>query len=102
MGHKMKYKEYKDASNRLTISLYNCPKILYWWVKRNVKNQFSLKPINNTVEGLNESFQNFESLDGKYISIDWDNWSGFTITALNKKSEEFLLSIGEYLKKKYT
>jgi hypothetical protein len=96
----MKVNKYEDYSQRLTIQLLDCQSLQYYWIKRKIIKQFQLKSVSDEQSTVNEIFQSYISSKGK-ISIDWDNWSGLTVTALNKESEELLLKIEQFLRDKY-
>jgi len=96
----MKVNKYEDYSQRLTIQLLDCQSLQYYWIKRKIIKQFQLKSVSDEQSTVNEIFQSYISFKGK-ISIDWDNWSGLTVTALNKESEELLLKIEQFLRDKY-
>jgi len=93
----MKYNKFRDASNRLTISFDEIPSFLYWWYKRKLVKKFHLVQENKMVKDVDTKFQTF-ILDGNLINIEWDNWNGFSIVALDKNSEPLLLEFLEYLR----
>ena len=47
-----------------------------------------------------EKLRSYASSQGE-VAIDWDNWSGFTVTALDVNSEDLVLDIGRYLNDKW-
>ncbi len=86
----------RDASGRLTYEIYDFPSELYKSKKKELAKKFGLIPFGITIYGLDEAFQTF--IKGfKRIGIEWDNWSGFIIVAKNKRSENLVKEIGQYL-----
>lgn len=96
----MQVTKYRDASNRFTVEISDMPEWKYSWVKWKLKKSFSLKKKTKTIISLDERFQEFYSKTGS-ISVDWDNWNGFTVTALSKESEHLVQEIQEFLQNKY-
>jgi len=96
----MKFTEYRDASDRLTVAIENMPSLTYKFVRWRLCRNFKLKKSGEYVKGLDEKFQEFSNSDGK-VSIDWDTWSGFTVTALTSESELLVEKMGAWLKQKY-
>ncbi len=95
----MEYTKSKDSSDRLMIENYDVSSIKYWWIKRQLIKKFHLEKKTDAFQGATEKFQIYSSEDAE-ISIDWDNWSGFTVTALNAKSDRLVLDIANFLNKK--
>lgn len=96
----MKITEYRDASDSLTVEIYDIPVWKYSWVKWKLRKKFKLKGKSNTVITFDERFQELLCKEAK-VSIDWDIWSGFTVTSLNNESELLVKKIREYLKAEY-
>lgn len=96
----MKYQEYRDASDRLTIGLEGFPSLTYRWAKWKIARKFSLEKTGECVSGASEKFQPYSNASGS-VSIEWDNWSGLTVVAIDPDSEQLVTQIGGYLKKKY-
>jgi len=96
----MKFREYRDASHRLTVSLDRVPSLAYRVVRWKLTRHFNLKKSSPYIKVLEEKFQNFSGDKGN-VSIDWDVWSGFVVTALNTESEPLVREIGDYLKGRY-
>jgi len=97
----VKYTSYRDSSNRLTVAIEGAPSLAYRLVSWKLKRKFKLKKRGVLNKTFDEKFQEYEK-DGVSVSIDWDIWSGFTVTALTPESESIVNEIGEYLEKKYT
>lgn len=96
----MKFKSYKDASNRLSVAVEGMPSLVYRFVAWKIKKKFNLTKQGSLNQTLDEKFQKYEK-DGALLSIDWDIWSGFVVTALNEKSKDLVTEIGKYLQQKY-
>ena len=96
----MKYKSYRDASDRLTVAVEGMSSLAYRLVSWKVKRKFKLKRCGDFNKTFDEKFQEYEK-DGTNVSIDWDIWSGFTVTALEPESEKIVNEIGKYLEEKY-
>jgi len=92
----MKITSHRDASKRLTLSIYDYRCEKYSELKQNLKNKFNLKDKTQTITGFDEVFQELFNKDGQ-VSIDWDIWGGFLVTALNRESEPLVNKIKEYL-----
>lgn len=92
----MKYTTMRDASNRLVINFNNIPSFLYWWYKRKIIKKYNLKMINSLTKSIDVKFQSFKSDKGN-VSLEWDNWSGFSIVSLDNQSENFVLKIAKFL-----
>lgn len=100
LGNEMRLREYRDSGNRLTVALENMPSLAYRFVRWKLCRHFRLKKSSEYVKNLEEKFQVFCNSEGK-VSIDWDVWSGFSVTALNNESEGLVRKIGDWLNKKY-
>lgn len=96
----MKFTESYDASNRLTVAVEGFPSLAYRFVRWKICRKFNLIKSSDFTNGINEKFQEY-MIDDNRISIEWDSWSGFTVTAKHKSSEKLVREIGEWLKYKY-
>ncbi len=96
----MQYRVYRDASDRLTVGLEVFPVWRYRWEAWRITRRYGLRKRGPYVKGLDERFQEFRK-DWQLINIDWDVWSGFTVTAVNQQAEPLVADIGNYLKAKY-
>jgi len=96
----MKFTEYRDASNRLTVGVEDLPAWKYRWFKWKIRKAFKLKTKSKTVATFDEKFQELSCKAGE-VGIDWDVWSGFTVTSLNNESDSLVKKIQEYLKSNY-
>lgn len=92
--------EHRNASNQLTIDFNDIEMLLYSKITKEIINLFDLNISSEKVKGLDEIFQEFSS--GKsIISIEWDNWSGYIVTAINKEAEPLAKEIAKYVNKNY-
>jgi len=96
----MKFREYRDSSDRLTMAVECMPSLAYRFVRWKLCKKFQLKKSGNYVKSLDEKFQEYRNSDGR-VSIDWDIWSGFAVTALTPESESLVKNIGNWLREKY-
>ena len=96
----MKFSSYRDNSNRLTVAIEDMPSLTYKFVSWKLKRKFGLKQSSKFIATMDEKFQEY-STDGMTVSIDWDTWSGFMVTALTTESEPLVRDIGDWLKQKY-
>jgi len=96
----VKFVRYRDDTNRLTVGIENMPALAYKFVAWRLKRKFKLTKVSVLTSTVEEQFQQYE-YDGKCVGIDWDIWSGFTVTALSPESESIVKEIGNYLEKKY-
>ncbi|RPI58578.1 MAG: hypothetical protein EHM48_10005 [Planctomycetaceae bacterium] len=88
---------WQDASGRLTYMVdMNADR--YKSVCNVIVSKFGLKEKSAiNVDPLGEIvFQEFES-DGKTISLDWDIWSGFMVTASTSQAEELVQQIETFI-----
>ena len=96
----MKVKELRDASNRLTIIMSDFPAWKYFWLKYLLKKKFKLIKTSKTYHDFDSKFQELYNAEGS-VSIDWDIWGGFMVTALDKQSEPLVYEMMGYLISKY-
>lgn len=79
-------REYRNASGMLTFEFDKIESKKYKKVTKRVVDEFQLSPLGELTVGLDEIFQEYES-DGSVIGLEWDNWSGYIVTAKNIDSE---------------
>lgn len=72
---------------------------MYWWTAWRIARKFSLNK-KDAINSVPEKLRSYASSQGE-VAIDWDNWSGFTVTALDVNSEDLVLDIGRYLNDKW-
>ena len=96
----MKISKSRDASDNLTVSIDKMPVFKYRFIRWLICKQFGLKKHSKYVQGLNERFQTFQGEAGQ-VSIEWDAWSGFIVSAVDKDSETLLEQIHSWLEKRY-
>jgi hypothetical protein len=91
---------HRDASQRLTFELSRAPYCNYRAICEDVCQKFGLQSTGSLIEGtagsVDASFQDFRK-DNLTISLEWDNWTGFTVVATHPESEQLVHEIGEYL-----
>jgi hypothetical protein len=87
---------YRNASDRLTLELHNVPANSYRALCKLLQDHFRLRPRGSMVVGMDEAFQTLKR-DGKIVSLGWDNWTGFTVVAEDRESEQLVREIGDYL-----
>jgi len=90
-------KEYRDASNRLTIEFAKIKVSKYSNLTKIIVKKFDLKPLSLKVTGLDEIFQDF-ILDNKKVALEWNIWSGYSIYSKNINAESLVLKIGNFVK----
>ena len=87
---------HRDASNRLCFEMFDVGSLEYPQLAARVVTQFKLTPVGDSVVGLDEMFRDYT--DGVLqIGIEWDNWSGFVVTAKSPSAEPLVNSIGTFL-----
>jgi hypothetical protein len=96
----MKYNSYRDNSDKLVVAIEGMPSLTYKFVSWNIKRKFGLKKSSEFTSTIEEQFQEYMK-DGNRVSLDWDVWSGFTVTALTGESESLVQEVGDWLKIKY-
>lgn len=91
---------WRDASNRLTYDAHISEADRYPELLRVIADRFGLKNCGDLVTGVAGAteliLQEYE-LDGVPISIEWDNWTGFTVVAETPAAEELVRQIGMFL-----
>ena len=88
---------YRDFTNRLSQDFVSINSNEYTILTQKIINAFRLVAHTNLVNGFDEMFQEF-IVDNKIISLEWDNWSGYSVVAINDISEELLEDIVEFVK----
>lgn len=86
----------RDDTNRLNFELSEINVNRYKDICEKIISNFEAKKVNNAVNGLDEVLQDF-LINGKMISIEWDNWSGLTVIAKEKNAESIVREIGRFL-----
>ncbi len=93
----MKIDIWRDASERLTYSVADHNG--YDDLKNEIVRKFHLRFHSDRVCGLDVVFQDF-AYEDSIIGIEWDNWSGFMVVAVNAEAEELVKKIGKYLEER--
>jgi hypothetical protein len=93
----IKYKILKtrDFSNRLTLEIADIDYSSYKILTKKLMEKFRLVAQGDFIDGVTESFQTFTK-DKYSISIEYDIWSGFTVVAKDKESENLVDRIYEW------
>ena len=97
----MKLTKYRDSSGRLAVAIDDMPSLAYRFVRWRLCKEFSLNKAGDYKRGLDSKFQDFSGAEGK-VSIEWDNWSGFSVVALDSESEPLVDDIRCWLKGRYS
>jgi hypothetical protein len=87
---------WRDASGRLVYELHRVAGADYAAVCELVRSRFRLQPSGDRAVGLDEVFQEYGSGSGP-ISLEWDNWTEFTVVAKAAESEPLAQEIGAFL-----
>jgi len=87
---------HRDASKRLCYEMEDVGCTDYPEFVARVVQHFDLKSANDLVVGPDQLLMAYT--DGKHaVGLDWDNWSGFFVTAHTPESEALVRKIGAYL-----
>jgi hypothetical protein len=86
---------YRDSSGKLTFAL-NAGADRYPELRARVVASFELRPATPSVAGLDLTFQDFDSDEGP-VSLHWDNWMAFTVSAGAPESEDLVRRIARKL-----
>lgn len=91
---------YLDASSRLNIEFEEIPYIQYNALSQSIIKHFELKTYSKKSIGFDEIFQEFKHKEA-HISLEWDNYSGYTIVAHNTQSHILLQKIAHFIQESY-
>lgn len=87
----------RDASDRLTFEMFRVPADSYCAVRDALVDSFRLVPDNPLVtNGFDIVFQDFRRGE-LAVGLEWDNWSGFIVTAKTPESEPLVQEIASWL-----
>ena len=87
---------HRDASDRLCFEMFDVDAIDYPKLVARIVAQFDLKSTSEMVVGHDQLIGGYS--DGKFsIGLNWDNWSGFFVTAHTPEAEPLVKSIGAFL-----
>jgi hypothetical protein len=92
--------ENRNASNLLTIDFDKIEASKYSKITKEVVKHFNLEENKEIVRGLDVVFHEFK-LSKAIISLEWDNWSGYTVTAINVEAEPLARDIAAFINDKY-
>lgn len=93
--------EHKDSTGRTTINFDSIESDMYSSITSAVVSRFRLEVVTKKVTGLNEIFQSFK-LDNEIVSLEWDNWSGYAVSAKSKSAEPLGRKIAGYISSTFT
>jgi len=88
---------YRDFTNRLSQDFVSINSNEYTILTQKIIIFFGLTSHTNLVNGFDEIFQEF-IVDNKIISLEWDNWSGYSVVAINSLAEDLLVDIIAFIK----
>lgn len=87
---------HRDASDRLCFEMFDLDSNEYPKLVAGIVEHFGLKPTSDLVIGPDQLIGGYS--DGNCsIGLDWDNWSGFFVTAHTPGAEPLVKSIGAFL-----
>lgn len=89
--------EYRDASGRLTVAFESMNASDYPDVVDALEKHFLLEPRTERVQGLDEMFQQFKRGNIE-LKLEWDIWSGFSVTAVSADAEHFIRRVASFVK----
>ena len=87
---------WRDASGRLTFELHRVDAKDYPAVCKLLVREFDLQPWGQLVDGWDVLFREFRARSG-LVSIEWDNWTGFTVVAKNEGAEPAVKEMATFL-----
>jgi hypothetical protein len=91
---------HRNASNQFTFDFIKIEYKLYSSITNDVVAKFEMEPATELVTGLNEKFQEFKS-GSAVIGLEWDNWSGYIVSAKNVEAEQLAEKIANFINEKY-
>jgi hypothetical protein len=87
---------HRDASHRLCFEMLEVDSLDYPKLAAHIVARFGLSPTSELIMGSHEMFCDYT--DGNCtVGLEWDNWSGFIVTAKTPEAESLVSSIGEFL-----
>jgi hypothetical protein len=87
----------RDSSNRLNFQVSRCPASSYQALCVAVATTFQLSPSNPLItNGCDIAFQDYRGGE-RLVSMEWDNWCGFTVVAKTENSETLVREIGAWI-----
>jgi hypothetical protein len=87
--------EQRDKSDRLVIDFHHIKAGMYSKVTDDIIDKFGLEVVGEKTIGLDEVFQDFSRGD-MVLSLEWDNWSGYSINAKSASAEQLVREIASY------
>jgi hypothetical protein len=89
---------YRNASGQLTFEV-GAPSDSYKALRNDIVSTFKLHASEPPVVGLDARFDDLDTPEGK-ISLAWDNWTGFTVTAHSPATESLVRRIAQLVRSK--
>ena len=86
----------RDGSERLTFEMFRVPALEYPAVCAAVVRAFGLVQHTELVVGPDQLLWDFRRGE-QIVGLEWDNWSGFIVTAKNPEAEPLVREIGAFL-----
>lgn len=87
---------HRDASDRLCYEMFNVDANAYPRLVSRIVGLFDLRSTSETAVGLDCLLGNYT--DGSMsVGLDWDNWSGFIVTAHSPDAEPLVQAIAAFL-----
>jgi hypothetical protein len=86
----------RDSSNRLTYDFNQISSSNYRKITDCVVKKFNLTPHSEFTQSLDEKFQDF-IFSKSIVSLEWDIWLGYIVTAKNSEAEELVGNISSYI-----
>jgi hypothetical protein len=88
--------EQRDNSGRLVIDFHHIEAGMYSKATDDIVAKFGLEVAGEKMVGLDEVFQDF-SRGEMVLSLEWDNWSGYTVNAKSSSAEQLVREIASYI-----
>jgi len=91
---------HRNTSHQLTIDFNKIEAKMYSKITSDIVRKYDLEMSNKLVTNLNEKFQAFK-FGAAIIGLEWDNWSGYIVSAKNKEAESLVKEIAAFIHEKY-
>jgi triphosphoribosyl-dephospho-CoA synthetase len=88
---------WRTAAGRLAFSLSQAPADCYQSMCHAVATEFKLSPRPGLVTNTFDIVFRDYSRDRFVVSLEWDNWLGFTVVAQTPEAEPLIQEIGAWL-----
>lgn len=87
---------HRDSSDRLCFEMFDVDAVDYPKLVTQIVARFNLHSTSDLVIGSDQLIGEYSDGDCS-IGLDWDNWSGFIVTAHTTDAEPLVKSIGAFL-----